>query len=106
MTGPPDYFQKFTYNAGMTTCLRNARRERKWAQGQLAERAGVSVSVVSYLENGYRPPHAATREAVAAAFGLSVGALFPEQEGAHSTRVGLTTTEVPPATTRGRSIHE
>jgi transcriptional regulator with XRE-family HTH domain len=56
--------------------LRDARQEQGLRLKDVADTAGVSISLVSTMEAGYLPPlH--TREKVARALGASSGSFWP-----------------------------
>ena len=61
--------------------VRNAREQRGWKQGALAQRLGVSQGYVSLLEHGHRPvpPRLAAR--VAATLGMPATALPVHEAG-------------------------
>lgn len=40
----------------MTSAVKELRTERGWTQKQLAERLGVSPTLISTVENGHAPP--------------------------------------------------
>ena len=52
------------------------RKERGWTQPQLAERLGITVKMVTYLERQAKNPTAKTVEQIAQVFGASVNALI------------------------------
>ena len=56
--------------------LKAARTKRHLSQGDVAYRAGISVSYVSMLERGLRSPPLGTIEAVAKALRMTPGALL------------------------------
>jgi transcriptional regulator with XRE-family HTH domain len=60
-----------------TSPLRAARQARELRLRDVAERAGCSVSLVSMVENGYRPS-LNVRERIAVAVGASAGSFWPE----------------------------
>jgi transcriptional regulator with XRE-family HTH domain len=62
----------------MATALREIRKHQGLTQRELAQRAGISVPYVSYLENGLQPPRSGVRVAVAHALNVPVTVLFPE----------------------------
>jgi transcriptional regulator with XRE-family HTH domain len=47
------------------------RTSRRWSQRELAQRSGVAVSTVRYLELGERTPGVQTMRKLALAFGVS-----------------------------------
>lgn len=58
------------------TPLRNARTEQGLRLKDVADEAGVSISLVSTMEAGYVPP-LGTQERVARALGASSGSFWP-----------------------------
>lgn len=52
------------------------RKKRGWTQPQLAERLGITVMMVTYLERRAKNPTAKTVEQIAGVFGVSVNALL------------------------------
>lgn len=56
--------------------LRELRQERQWTQGQVAERLGVTVSVVSAYENGIRYPSYENLVKLAGTFGVTADYLL------------------------------
>lgn len=52
--------------------IREYRKQRKWTQGELAERLGVERSAVAKWESGKSQPQAARLVALAEIFGCSV----------------------------------
>src|SRR5829696_7216544 len=58
--------------------LRRRRRERGLSARDVAERAGVSATYLSRLENGHLSPTVATLTRIVAAMGESVADLFAE----------------------------
>ncbi len=76
--------------------LRQLRRERRWTQGGLGRRAGLTAKYVGQLERGEACPSLRTLEQLAKAFGVSVGELLGEGGGAageHGLRLWLTSDE-------------
>ncbi len=61
------------------------RAQRSWTLAQLAERSGVSRSMLSQVERGEANPTFAVAYRIAQAFGLSLGALVDEEE--HGPRI-------------------
>jgi transcriptional regulator with XRE-family HTH domain len=55
--------------------VRVARKAKDWTQGELAEEAGCSVSLISMVESGYRPPRR-RRDAIAGALERGEEELF------------------------------
>jgi transcriptional regulator with XRE-family HTH domain len=60
---------------GLGPALRDLRIERGWAQVQLAERAGVSKSMLSLYERDKQRPYLDTLGKLLDAFGVSLGQL-------------------------------
>jgi len=58
------------------------RHARRWTQGELAERAGLTQETISRLERGLERPRAITRARLAEALGYAVEVVFPEEAGA------------------------
>jgi transcriptional regulator with XRE-family HTH domain len=63
-------------------CLRATREHQGLTLEQAAELSGISKSHLSRLESSERQPSVASLLALSAAFGVSVGALFGETQGA------------------------
>src|SRR5271163_4900147 len=63
-------------------CLRATRELRGLTLEQAAELSGISISHLSRLESSERQPSVASLLALSAAFGVPVGALFGETQGA------------------------
>lgn len=55
------------------------RLKKGWSQTQLAERAGLSQTTISTLENRTNRPDAVTLNQVAKALGVTVDALLKEE---------------------------
>ncbi|MCS7006232.1 MAG: helix-turn-helix domain-containing protein [Gaiellaceae bacterium] len=72
----------------MSSALRQARRRAGLSQAELADRAGVSRSLVSAIEGGRHVPNVRAALALAQALGETVEALFPP-EGEASGLVGI-----------------
>jgi transcriptional regulator with XRE-family HTH domain len=64
-------------------CLRAIREQQGLSLEQAAERSGMSTSHLSRLESSERQPSVASLLALAAAFGVPVGALFGETQGSN-----------------------
>lgn len=58
----------------LATLIRVKRAEKRWSQADLAAKAGVSRSLVAYVENGGRPS-ISTLKKLATALGISVSEL-------------------------------
>jgi transcriptional regulator with XRE-family HTH domain len=65
--------------------LRNLRISRNWTQEHLAERLGVSVNFVSFVERGIKSPSFDRLEQIARTFRVPVAQLF-EVGGKNSDR--------------------
>src|SRR5580658_2086085 len=70
-------------------CLRTAREQLGLTLEQAAELSGISKSHLSRLESSDRQPSVASLLALSAAFGVSVGALFGETQGAAPLKVTI-----------------
>ena len=68
-----------TREVGLRVLL--ARRRLNWRQGQLAEKAGISVMTVRRVERGIGRPDTATLTRIASALGVSFSSLV-STEGA------------------------
>jgi transcriptional regulator with XRE-family HTH domain len=58
--------------------IRRLRKERGWSLSELARRTNMTKSIMSLIENGRRHPSTKTLDAIAAAFEVEVGDLFPK----------------------------
>jgi transcriptional regulator with XRE-family HTH domain len=67
--------------------LRAIREHQGLSLEQAAERSGISVSHLSRLESSERQPSVASLLAFSAAFGVPVGALFGETQGANQLTI-------------------
>ncbi|HSL84262.1 MAG TPA: helix-turn-helix transcriptional regulator [Thermoanaerobaculia bacterium] len=65
---------------GLGPALRELRAERGWTQVELAERAGVSKSMLSLYERGKQRPHLDTLGKLVNALGVSLGQLAARLE--------------------------
>ncbi len=70
---PPD--------AQLAARLKTERESRGWTIAQLAQRAGVSSSMISKIERGDSSPTAALLGRLSAAFGLTLSQLLTRAEG-------------------------
>ena len=61
--------------------VRELRLERDLTQGELGDRAGVSLQAVSLIETGHRVPSATTVEGIARGLGVEPGVLFQDPLG-------------------------
>jgi transcriptional regulator with XRE-family HTH domain len=66
--------------------IRSEREAKEWSLAALAERAGVSKAMLSKIERGEASPTAAILSRIAAAYGLTMAALF-EPVGAANPRL-------------------
>src|ERR1700678_954507 len=89
----------------MTTigdCLRATREHQGLTLARAAELSGISTSHLSRLESSERQPSVASLLALSAAFGVPVGALFGETQGA--TPIGLPLPDDPRHESNGLTI--
>ena len=63
--------------------IRRLRAERELQQRQLAEKAGLTPSMVSQIESGRLTPSLNTLGKIAAAFGVPIASLFDGQPAGH-----------------------
>ena len=68
--------------------LTRMRKERSWDREDLARAAGLSVSMISKIENKERRPRATTLAAICAALNCTPGDLLLPDEHAFSTPDG------------------
>ncbi|MGI8714177.1 MAG: helix-turn-helix transcriptional regulator [Solirubrobacteraceae bacterium] len=61
--------------------ITETRKSFGLSQKQLADKAGVSRSLLSYMEHGFEPPRSGAAEAVAEALGVRVERLFTKESG-------------------------
>lgn len=57
--------------------IQKLRQQKNYTQEKLAERVGVSVTWIGYIETGYRRPNLAMLSKVANALGVKVKDLIP-----------------------------
>jgi predicted ATPase len=77
-------------HAEVATLIRRYRRARGLSQEALAERAGVSLGAVSYLERGLtQTPHRDTLRALAEALALSAGEAAALEQAARPAKAGM-----------------
>src|ERR687890_2569628 len=69
-------------NAHLAERLRGLRSERGLTLDALAERAGVSRSMISLVERGESSPTAAVLDKLAAGLGVTLASLFAEKDSA------------------------
>lgn len=55
--------------------IRAMRREKGWSQTELADRAGVSLAMISNYERGIREPSLSSLGSILDAFGVYLGSL-------------------------------
>ncbi|MFN4074138.1 MAG: helix-turn-helix transcriptional regulator [Thermus sp.] len=70
----------------LATLIRVKRAEKRWSQADLAVRAGVSRSLVAYVETGGRPS-ISTLKKMATALGISaseLSAILLAEEAPHA----------------------
>ena len=65
--------------------IKQARRERGLTQQQLANRAGISITSLYYIESDTNSPSVRTLSKIAAALEVPVSALFAEMDEATQT---------------------
>lgn len=63
-------------SAELNNNLKALRAERGWTQAELADRAGVSRKTINTVENGVFTPSTVVALRLAAAFEVSVEAIF------------------------------
>lgn len=68
-----------------TNQLKELRRQRGWSQAELAERAGISRTAVTAIENRRLVPSVMAALALAKALNTTVESLFGETDDAHET---------------------
>ena len=67
---------------GGDTVIRELRQKRGWSQNELAKRAGIKQSVLSFIESGRtKNPRVDTLSAIAAALGVPVERLIRRKAG-------------------------
>ena len=74
-------------HARLAARLRSLRAERGLTLDALAERAGVSRSMISLIERGESSPTAAVLDRLAAGFGVTIASLFAEDPRAGASPV-------------------
>ena len=65
----------------MRNTLRELRAERRWSQGELADRLDVSRQTINALETGKYDPSLPLALRIARLFGTSVEEIFKLDEG-------------------------
>jgi transcriptional regulator with XRE-family HTH domain len=70
-----------TIEEKLASRLRDLRASRGWSLEALAERSGVSRSMISLIERGESSPTANVLDKLAAALGVTLGSLFTEPTG-------------------------
>lgn len=83
-------------------CLRAAREQQGLTLEQTAELSGISKSHLSRLESSERQPSVASLLALSTAFGVPVGALFGETQGA--TPLNVSSPDEPRRESNGLTI--
>jgi transcriptional regulator with XRE-family HTH domain/quercetin dioxygenase-like cupin family protein len=71
----------FEYARAIGEKLRAVRQQRQMSLRDLAEKAGISASMLSQIETGKAYPSVRSIYNIAAALGLPVDYFFPEQDG-------------------------
>ena len=74
-------------HARLAARLRHLRAGRGFTLEALAERAGVSRSMISLIERGASSPTAAVLDRLAAGLGVTIASLFAEEERADASPV-------------------
>ena len=74
-------------NAHLAARLRGLRAERGLTLDALAERAGVSRSMISLIERGESSPTAAVLDRLAAGLGVTIASLFADEARADASPV-------------------
>src|ERR1700761_3488474 len=82
--------------------IRATREQRGLTLEQAAVLSGISKSHLSRLESSERQPSVASLLALAAAFGVTVGALFGESQGA--TPLGISSPDNPRRESNGLTV--
>lgn len=72
--------QAATIEARLAARLRSLRARRRLTLDQLAEQSGVSRSMISLVERAQSSPTASVLDKLAASLGVSLAALFAEEE--------------------------
>lgn len=70
----------------MKNTLRSLRAERRWSQGDLAARLGVSRQTINAIENGRYDPSLPLAFRFARLFALPIETIFSEDETAEAHR--------------------
>jgi putative transcriptional regulator len=68
--------------------IRVLRAERRWSQGELADRLGVSRQTVNAVENEKYDPSLPLAFKISSAFGLAIQEIFQEDDGDVTSRSG------------------
>jgi transcriptional regulator with XRE-family HTH domain len=79
--------------AAFAEALRYARGQAALSQEDLAERSGVSVRFISFLETGRRQPSLSALAALGAGLGISMATLITETERRYLSRHRLESEE-------------
>jgi transcriptional regulator with XRE-family HTH domain len=72
-------------HARLAARLRGLRSERRLTLDALADRAGVSRSMISLIERGESSPTAAVLDRLAAGLGVTIASLFADEAGADAS---------------------
>lgn len=80
--------------AAFAETLRDARAQASLSQEDLAERSGVSVRFISFLETGRRQPSLSALAALSAGLGISMAHFIAETERRYGMRIQLRHDEV------------
>jgi transcriptional regulator with XRE-family HTH domain len=65
---------------GVARRLKELRRLKGWSQQNLADNAGVSKGTIAWLETQKHEPHPGTMRKIAAAIGVEVADLYPDED--------------------------
>ena len=79
----------------MTNRLRVLRAERRWSQGELAERLGVSRQTVNAIETGKYDPSLPLAFRIARLFAQPIEAIFLDEAGSASDEVAAASAALP-----------
>jgi transcriptional regulator with XRE-family HTH domain len=56
--------------------IKELRKAEEWTQQELADRAQITKSMVSYIESGKRNPNTSTLEKIVKAFGMTLAEFY------------------------------
>jgi putative transcriptional regulator len=79
----------------VTNRLRVLRAERRWSQGELAERLGVSRQTVNAIETGKYDPSLPLAFRIARLFAQPIEAIFLDEGGSASGEVSAASAAAP-----------